>query len=114
MESITDLDVDNGGAHVGSSVALILYVVEELAADARSPSDGWGIRNIALVVVVRSPEKVHHTLAAAARAGAKVLRPVAQIGFGSHAYFADHDGHVWEVVEQPGFQVDELGVLSLP
>lgn len=40
-----------------ASVALILYTVEDLAADANVPSDGIGFRNIALVVAVRSPEE---------------------------------------------------------
>lgn len=97
-----------------ASVALILYTVEDLADDANVPSDGTGFGNIALVVAVRSPEDVHHTLATAAQAGANILRPVAQLGFGSHAYFADDDGHVWEVVEQPGFLVNEMGDRSLP
>lgn len=97
-----------------ASIALILHTVDDLAADANVPSDGTGFRNIALVVAARSPEEVHHTVATAARAGANILRPVTQLGFGSHAYFADEDGHVWEVVEQPGFLVDEMGVLSLP
>ncbi len=97
-----------------ASVALILHLVEELAADAGVPSHGSGFPNIALVVAVRSPEEVHDTLAIAARAGANVLRPVTQLGFGSHAYFADDDGHVWEIVEQPGFVVGANGVLFLP
>ncbi len=97
-----------------AAVALILRTVEDLAADANLASDATGFGGIALVVVVQSPEEVHHTLATAARAGANVLRPVTQLGFGSHAYFADDDGHVWESVEQPGFLVDENGVLSLP
>lgn len=95
-----------------ASVVLILYTVEDLAVDANLPSGGTGFRDIALVVAVRSPEEVHHTLATAAQAGANILRPVTQLGFGSHAYFADDDGHVWEVVEEPGFLVDETGVRS--
>ncbi len=96
-----------------ASVALILHTVDDLAAGANLPVAGTGFGGIALVVAVRSPEEVHSTLAAASGAGATVLRPVTQLGFGSHAYFADDDGHVWEVIEQPGFLVDEMGVLSL-
>ncbi len=66
-----------------AAVALILHTVEDLAADANLVSDGTGFGGIALVVAVRSPEEVHHTLATAARAGANVLRPVTQLGFGS-------------------------------
>ncbi len=97
-----------------AAVALILHTVEDLAAHANVASDGTGFGGIALVIAVRSPEEVHHTLATAARAGANILRPVTQLGFGSHAYFADDDGHVWEIVEQPGFLVDGNGVLFLP
>jgi uncharacterized protein len=68
-----------------------------------------------LTVAVGSPEAVHQTLAEAIDAGASVLRPVTQLGdHGCHAFFADLDGHVWEVIETPGFEVDETGGLSLP
>ena len=97
-----------------ASPALILHGVEDLAADANISSSNVGFGGVALVIAARSPEEVHETVASAVRAGAKVLREVTQLGFGSHAYFADHDGHVWEVIEQPGFVVDETGALSLP
>ncbi len=65
-------------------------------------------------MAVDSPEAVHRTLAEAVDAGATVLRPVTQLGYGSHAFFTDQDGHVWEVIETPGFEVDEAGGLSVP
>ncbi len=114
MESGTDIDANVAVLTSHASVALILRSVEELAADANVPCAGTGFGGIALVVAVRSPEEVHNTLAAAVRAGAKLLRPVTQFGFGANAYFADDDGHVWEVIQQPGFLVDEPGSLSFP
>ncbi|HWC12785.1 MAG TPA: VOC family protein [Acidimicrobiales bacterium] len=66
-------------------------------------------------MAVDSPAAVHRTLARAVEAGATVLRPVTQLGYaGSHAFFADPDGHVWEVIQTPGLEVDEAGALSLP
>jgi predicted lactoylglutathione lyase len=59
---------------------------------------------------VDSPEEVHKVLSRAVRAGANILRGVTQLGhYGSHACFASSDGHIWEVLESPGFLVDESG-----
>lgn len=90
----------------GAPAALILHDLQDLLFGASvSPEHGKrGFGGVALVMFVTSPEEVHRTLAKATRAGAKVLRPVTQIGWGSHAYFADRDGHTWEVLEAPGFE----------
>ena len=70
--------------------------------------------SVVLVMLVNSPAEVHETLASAARAGARVLRAVTQLGYGCHGHFADLDGHVWEVLETPGFEVGASGELSVP
>ena len=95
------------------SAVLILHHRDDLLSSARIPA-GPGSGGVVLTMAVDSPEAVHTTLAGAVDAGATVLRRVTQLGYGSHALFADHDGHVWEVIETPGFEVDEAGGLSVP
>lgn len=97
-----------------SSAMLILRRTQDLLADANIPLPKDRSAGVTLVMVVNSPEEVHTTLAGSVDAGAQVLRPVTQLGYGSHAYFADHDGHVWEVIETPGFAVDDATGLSVP
>ncbi len=95
------------------SAVLILHKREDLVSNANiRGAPGFG--GVVLTVAVGSPEAVHRTLAEAIDAGASVLRPVTQLGYGCHAFFADPDGHVWEVMETPGFEVDEAGGVSLP
>ncbi len=103
-----------------ASAGLILHKLQDLLASAgiqeqASGSDGvTGLGGTTLVMVVDSPEGVHGMLATAVEAGAEVLRLVTQLGYGSHAYFADPDGHVWEVIEAPGFERDAAGSLVNP
>ena len=43
-------------------------------------------------------------LAAAAAAGATITKPAAETFYGGYAgYFADLDGHLWEIAHNPGF-----------
>ena len=53
--------------------------------------------------------------ARAVGAGAKPLRQPGKTDYGGYrGYFADPDGHVWEVVQAPGFDFTDDGRLILP
>ena len=95
------------------SAVLILHERESLVASA-NVRRGSGFGGAVLTMAVDSPGAVHRTLGGAVGAGASVLRPVTRLGYGCHASFADPDGHVWEVIETPGFELDEEGDLSVP
>ena len=95
------------------SAVLILHKHEDLVSSS-NVHQGSGFGGAVLTVAVGSPDAVHRTLAGAVDAGASVLRPVTQLGYGCHAFFADPDDHVWEVIQTPGFEVDEAGDLSVP
>ena len=95
------------------SPALILNRADRSASTSGSETKPESA-SVVLVMIVNSPEEVHETLASAVRAGATVLRAVTQLGYGCHAYFADLDGHVWEVLETPGYEVAASGELSVP
>ena len=96
-------------------VALALWGHESLAGDAGMPverSDRF--RGVALAINVESPEEVDAALAAATEAGADLLVRGHPTDWGGYTgYFADPEGHVWEVAHNPGWPLgpDKLPIL---
>jgi hypothetical protein len=85
----------------------------ELAADARL-SDPGGFGGVALAYNTRSREEVDAVLAEAGGAGARILKPAEETFWGGYSgYFADPDGHPWEVAWNPGRSFDERGGVVL-
>ncbi|WP_028448827.1 VOC family protein [Chitinibacter tainanensis] len=88
-------------------VCLALYPTELLAADAGVPAAGQGFRGVALAHNVRSPAEVDALLAQAAAGGGQLSKPGQATSWGGYAgYFADPDGHLWEVAWNPDFPLD--------
>ncbi len=83
---------------------LSLYPWEALARDAVVAASGQGFRGITLAQVVSSKEEVRDVLNQAVQAGAKLLKPAQDVFWGGYSgYFADPDGHLWEVAWNPHF-----------
>lgn len=81
---------------------LALYPRESLAEDATVPSDGTGFRGITLAHNVDSKEKVDEVFALALSIGAKEVKKPEEVFWGGYSgYFADPDGHLWEVAWNP-------------
>ena len=99
-----------GGTVVG------LWGHAALAADAGLPAgDPPVFRGVALAVNLASEAEVDAALAAAAAAGGTPLKPGTRTEWGGYSgYFADLDGHVWEVAHNPFWPLDERGVPQLP
>jgi uncharacterized glyoxalase superfamily protein PhnB len=58
---------------------------------------------------------VDELVAHAEKIGARILKaPQKTFWGGYHGYFADPDGHIWEIAHNPFFPVDERGELTLP
>ena len=96
-------------------MALSLYPVKDLAADAAVASEGSGFRRIALAYNARTPEEVNTVLAEAANAGATIPKPAQDAVWGGYSgYFADPDGFLWEVAWNPGFAMAADGSIRLP
>jgi uncharacterized protein len=82
----------------GGSSALALYPWDELAEDATVPSSGSGFRGVTLAHNVRSEQRVDDILAAAERAGGRIVKPAQRTSWGGYGgYFADPEGYLWEV-----------------
>jgi hypothetical protein len=97
-------------------LAVVLWGRDKLVADSGiADTDAPGFGGIALAHNVRSRDEVDEIMAAADAAGAKVTRPAAPTFYGGYAgYFADPDGHAWEIAHNPGFELTPEGVLVLP
>ena len=97
-------------------MAVVLWHRDKLAEDAGltdSGQDGFG--GIGLAQNVRTEAEVDAVVAAAEAAGARVTRPPAETFYGGYAgYFADPDGHAWEIAHNPGFTLADDGSLTLP
>ncbi|TAM88787.1 MAG: VOC family protein [Jatrophihabitans sp.] len=96
-------------------VVLALWGEADLAADARQEPRRSGFRGVALALNVASGVDVDRALAAAAAAGASIARPGTATDWGGYSgYFADLDGHLWEVAHNPFWPLDERGLPTLP
>ncbi len=96
-------------------VVLSLYPRDKLAEDAAVPAGGTGFEGITLAYNTRSREEVDEVLAKAKELGATIAKPAQDVFWGGYSgYFADPDGHLWEVAWNPFFPFDEGGRLQLP
>jgi uncharacterized protein len=93
---------------------LSLFPRDRLAADAEVPAEGNGFGGITLAYCARSREEVDAVLAEARAYGAKILKPAKDAFWGGYSgYFADPDGHPWEVAWNPHWGLDEEGNVAL-
>ena len=91
-----------------------LWLRASLAGDAHVADSGASFGGIALAYNARSKEEVDAVLAQAEAAGATLLKPAEDVFWGGYSgYFADPDGHPWEVAWNPGWAIDAEGRVSL-
>ncbi|WP_405113153.1 VOC family protein [Micromonospora sp. NBC_01405] len=97
-------------------LAVVLWARDELAVDAGiGDADTGGFGGLSLAQNVRSREEVDEVIGAAVEAGATVTRPARETFYGGYAgYFADPDGHLWEIAWNPGFPLAADGTLTIP
>ena len=108
-----------GGGEVvffqAGAVALCLFPRESLACDAEVSADGGGFRGIAIAHNVREKDQVDAAIAEAVAAGGTIAKAGHDAPWGGRSgYFADPDGHLWEVAWNPHFPLSEDGALSIP
>jgi len=97
-----------------NGAVVALYPRDQLAADAQVPSEGSGFRGVTLAYCTRTRGEVDAVLEEAERAGARILKPGQDVFWGGYSgYFADPDGHLWEVAWNPGWTLSEQGDVAL-
>jgi hypothetical protein len=98
-------------------VVLALYGWDQLAHDAAlAPSPtASAFRGTTLAWNCASRTEVDAAFVCALAAGATLLKAAQETGWGGYSgYFADPDGHPWEIVHAPGFSFSPEGQLRLP
>ncbi|OYW92998.1 MAG: glyoxalase [Caulobacterales bacterium 32-67-6] len=90
-------------------LALGLFGRAALAEDAKRPIDG-GFSGVTIAINEPTRDGVDATFAEALAAGAKALKAPEPVFWGGYSgYFADPDGHVWEVAHNPGSVIGSDG-----
>jgi uncharacterized protein len=108
---------ENGVAFFeAGGVVLSLWPVEELAKDAEiAPAEPGRFRGMSLAWNCTSAEEVDVVLAKAVAAGGTLVRLARMVFWGGYtAYFADPDGHLWEIAHNPHFPFSADGRLLVP
>ena len=96
-------------------LVLSLFGRADLAADAGLVDTARGFTGITLALNQRTSEGVDRVLAKAVAAGARLIKPAQHLNWGGYGgYFADPDGHLWEVAYNPHWPMDAEGRLVLP
>jgi len=102
---------ETGGSVLG------LFPWHLLAADAALPDQPrpTTFRGVAIAWNCRDDAEVDAVMAFALSKGASLLKPALPTSYGGYCgYFGDPDGHAWEVVRAPGFEVGDNRRVSIP
>ncbi|HEY4193249.1 MAG TPA: VOC family protein [Mesorhizobium sp.] len=76
---------------------------------------GDGPSRVYLAYNTRCEAEVGEVLAQAEKAGGRIVKPAGRAFWGGwYGYFADTEGHVWEVAHNPDFPIDAQGAIALP
>jgi catechol 2,3-dioxygenase-like lactoylglutathione lyase family enzyme len=95
-------------------LVLSLFAHDQLTADAKLAEPGRA-GAVTLAQNVADKAEVDRVLEAAAAAGAVILKPAQDVFWGGYAgYFADPDGHPWEIAWNPSWEFGEDGSVRLP
>jgi len=96
-------------------MALGLFGLDDLARDQGRPDVQLGTGAMTLAQNFPDRAAVDAAYAAALAAGAEALKPPEPVFWGGYSgYYADPDGHVWELAHNPFWPLDADGRLTLP
>jgi catechol 2,3-dioxygenase-like lactoylglutathione lyase family enzyme len=91
-----------------SGVQLALWARDDIAHDTGLAKSGRSATEFTLGSNVNSAPEVDAAMARARKAGAKIIKEAGKTFYGGYAgYFADPDGHVWEVAWNPQLKVSD-------
>ena len=95
-------------------IILALFPRTEAEKDAGVPF-GDGPSRVYLAYNTRSDDEVGAVLALAEKSGGRIVKPAGRAFWGGwYGYFADTEGHLWEVAHNPDFPIDAEGNIALP
>lgn len=96
------------------ALVLALFPRTPLAEDAEVADDGQGFDGVTLAHNYPSEQAVDAAMAHALASGAVLKKKPQKVFWGGYSgYFADPDGHLWEVAHNPFVKVDDHGIVTL-
>jgi catechol 2,3-dioxygenase-like lactoylglutathione lyase family enzyme len=104
-EGIVGQEFEHGAVvffDLAGSLKLALWSTADIAHDTGLPLQSVSANAVSIGHNVARRGEVDDCMAAAARAGAEVIKPAQETFYGGYAgYFRDPDGHLWEIVWNP-------------
>lgn len=98
-----------------NGLVLGLFGHDDLAADQGRPGAKLGTGAITLAQNFATEADVDDAFSLAIAAGGQSLKPPEKVFWGGYSgYWADPDGHVWEVAMNPFWPLAKDGSLTLP
>ncbi len=92
-----------------------LFGLEPLAEDQGRPGAVLGVGASTLAQNFPDRESVDAAFEKALAAGATALKAPEAVFWGGYSgYYADPDGHVWELAHNPFWQIDPTGRITIP
>jgi uncharacterized protein len=99
--AVVFFDLENG-------TKLALWPRQSLAHDSDLQLTPISPTQMSIGQNVSSEEEVNAVMAQAKAAGAKIVKPAQKTFWGGYSgYFQDLDGHLWEIVWNPDWKIDE-------
>lgn len=98
-----------------NGAVLGLFPLDELAKDQGRPDAPLGMGGMTLAQNFATTDQVDTAYAHALACGATALKAPEKVFWGGYSgYFADPDGHVWELAHNPFWPLGDDGSLTLP
>ncbi len=95
-------------------IVFALYPIDKLAEDAGLKANGKGFFGVTLAINLDSKEAVDKLYKSIIEKGGKpLIEPRDTFWGGYDCYFADPDGHAWEIACAPFWEYDEQGSLKV-
>lgn len=104
-EGVVGQEFEHGAAaffDLAGGLKLAIWAQADVAHDTGLPISPVSPTAVTIGHNVARKEEVDEVMAAAARAGAEIIKPAQDAFWGGYSgYFSDPDAHVWEVVWNP-------------
>jgi predicted lactoylglutathione lyase len=89
-------------------------LAEDAGLEATAQAELPAYRGITLALNLGSREAVDRAFAHVERVGGRLVKAPEALSWGGYSgYFADPDGHLWEIAHAPGFPIDEQGRIEI-